>query len=79
MTLNKKYSSVPEDLHYMFATEFICNRATEGKFKNYGDIAQLWGYSSVGRASGSQSLGRRFDPDYLHQQNKTGVIPVFLF
>ena len=25
----------------MFATEFICNRATEGKFKNYGDIAQL--------------------------------------
>ena len=41
MTLKKKYSSVPEDLHYMFATEFICNRATECKFKNYGDIAQL--------------------------------------
>ncbi len=26
-----------------------------------------WGCSSVGRASGSQSEGRQFDPDHLHQ------------
>ncbi len=25
-----------------------------------------WGYSSVGRATGSQSVGREFDPPYLH-------------
>ena len=25
-----------------------------------------WGYGSVGRATGSQSVGRRFDPGYLH-------------
>ena len=29
-----------------------------------------WGYSSAGRANGSQSLGRRFDPAYLHQLEK---------
>lgn len=28
-----------------------------------------WGCSSVGRASGSQSEGRQFDPDHLHQIN----------
>ena len=26
-----------------------------------------WGYSSAGRAPALQAGGRRFDPDYLHQ------------
>ena len=26
----------------------------------------IGGYGSVGRATGSQSVGRRFDPGYLH-------------
>lgn len=38
-------------------------RATEIIIKE----VKIWGYSSVGRATGSQSVGRRFDPDYLHQ------------
>lgn len=43
------------------------------EFALHGDIiiilnnVYMRGYSSVGRANGSQSLGRRFDPDYLHQ------------
>ena len=31
------------------------------------DNLQLRGYSSVGRATGSQSVGREFDSPYLHQ------------
>ena len=28
--------------------------------------AQIWGYSSAGRAPALQAGGHRFDPDYLH-------------
>lgn len=31
-------------------------------------IIKLWGHSSVGRALEWHSRGRRFDPDYLHQE-----------
>ena len=31
---------------------------------------QIWGYSSAGRASEWHSEGQRFDPAYLHQNNK---------
>ena len=43
------------------------------KVKNVpcGELSRLRGYSSVGRATGSQSVGRRFDPDYLHHFRKT--------
>ncbi len=35
----------------------------------YPEIRELWGCSSVGRASGWQSGGRRFDPVQLHHKN----------
>ena len=42
----------------------------------------VWGYSSDGRATGSQSVGREFDPPYLHHKNKKtaprGVVFLFL-
>ena len=30
-------------------------------------LKMVWGYSSAGRAPALQAGGRRFDPDYLHQ------------
>ncbi len=40
-------------------------RVTEQLSPKYKEL--LWGCSSVGRANGSQSLGRGFDPLQLHQ------------
>ena len=31
---------------------------------------EMWGYSSAGRAPALQAGGRRFDPDYLHQNRE---------
>ena len=41
----------------------------------------FWGYSSVGRATGSQSVGQGFDPPYLHQflKKETAFVVSFLF
>lgn len=47
-----------------------CVFKNEG-FSNPGFIPRIsitWGHSSVGRAIGSQSIGRRFDPACLHQK-----------
>ena len=41
---------------------------------------RIWGYSSAGRALEWHSRGQRFDPAYLHQQNRTSCrMPCFCF
>ena len=37
---------------------------------------QLWGYSSVGRATGSQSVGHGFDSHYLHVKEASFRLPL---
>ena len=37
------------------------------------------GYSSAGRAPALQAGGRRFDPDYLHQENTLSLIHISRF
>ena len=44
----------------------ITKRVTEQLRKRELNLL-FWGCSSVGRANGSQSLGRGFDPLHLHQ------------
>ena len=34
----------------------------------------MWGISSVGRATGLQPVGRRFEPVILHQEQRVGYI-----
>ena len=36
----------------------------------------LWGYSSVGRATGSQSVGHGFDSHYLHAKEASKRLPL---
>ena len=47
--------------------------------RSTGTRIYYWGYSSVGRANGSQSLGQEFDPPYLHQLKKAALKPLFYF
>ena len=42
--------------------------------KDQESFSFLWGYSSAGRAPALQAGGQRFDPAYLHQFFKQGLI-----
>ncbi len=44
-----------------------------------GIMFVFWGCSSVGRATGSQSVGREFDPPQLHQlkRKRRDKVPFF--
>ena len=44
-------------------------------FNLEGTPSWIWGFSSAGRAPALQAGGRRFEPDYLHQENKASPRP----
>ena len=52
-------------------TLFFNRSVPQLKFTTFLSVKMVWGYSSAGRAPALQAGGRRFDPDYLHQKDRS--------